>query len=376
MNMTKVIKAIAKFILRSSFRRMVFREIRIRKKQNKALKKHDQNATSLIVFLVGGADLQTGKEPISGGLLSIHSLYEETLALNNIHQATVILATIKDAYLFHEFSGFRSVHKVFRFTQLYRHFHNIDHILIHVPEYLVCDFAKLLNERKYVPMPQNLHVNILNQNIRLMPPPGIIADLKRKVSKLTQTTAHKKYATQYWRDVYDIPLHHFSTYVSPEKYEFTNFRNKKEIIVFSPDDDKKNHTVIEIIRNNLPCYQVIVINKMTYEEFKKVIGSAKFTFTFGEGMDAYFVESVFTGGVCFAIYNEEFFTPDFASLETVYRDYDHLLNGFIDKIKELENEQNYQQANKLQFDRITEHYGTARYQENIRKFYNDDYLYK
>jgi len=41
-------------------------------------------------------------------------------------------------------------------------------------------------------------------------------------------------------------------------------------------------------------------------------------FDIGEGLDFTHFETVFSGGVAFAVYNSRFFTDAFASLETVY----------------------------------------------------------
>jgi hypothetical protein len=45
---------------------------------------------------------------------------------------------------------------------------------------------------------------------------------------------------------------------------------------------------------------------------------AKWSLTFGEGLDGYFAEPVWSGGVAFAVFNDRFFTPAFAELETIY----------------------------------------------------------
>jgi hypothetical protein len=62
---------------------------------------------------------------------------------------------------------------------------------------------------------------------------------------------------------------------------------------------------------------------MTYQEYKATISKAKWALTFGEGLDGYFVEPIFSGDSSFSVYNPSFFIEDSWSLRTVYRDYDH-----------------------------------------------------
>jgi hypothetical protein len=50
------------------------REIQIRKDQACEIKKFNSDVTKLIIFFIPGAEYITGKETISGGLISIVSL--------------------------------------------------------------------------------------------------------------------------------------------------------------------------------------------------------------------------------------------------------------------------------------------------------------
>lgn len=373
--MIDTLKQGAKWMLRPAERRRVRREVKVKQLQDELLPKlYPADTKKLIVFLLDSVDLETGKEKVSGGLLSIHSLFEETLKLQPVHGAATLLCTIKDANLFFEFSTFQSEHRVFRYQQLETYFSKAQEIIVHVPEYMAEHFLGQLESGKLQYLTsRRLHLNILNQNIKLMPEVAVLEKLKPYVARLTQTTAHERYASLRYREMYGIPLHHFSTFIAPERYTFRGFREKQNRIAFSPDNPEKNEIVIETIRRELPEFEIVVIGGMTYEQFKEFIAATRFTFTFGEGLDGYYCETVLTGGISYAVYNEDFFTPDFGQLETVHKSFEALVQNCAQQIKALNAEESFTAYNRKQFDLLTDHYKFSRYQDNIRQFYLADY---
>jgi hypothetical protein len=371
------VKGIAKWLLRSTQRKKVTRETIIKKLQNKLLPQlYPADARKIIIFFLDGVDLKTGKENVSGGLLSIHSIFEETIKIKEVHDAEALLCTMKNTNLFFKFSTFDSPYRVFHYEQLEKYFKKAEKIIAHVPEYLVEYFLyQLKSGRLDYLISRQLHVNILNQNIQLMPSVEIVRQLRQCVIKVTQTTAHERYATESNRKRYDIPLHHFSTFIAPERYKFVTYNDKINRIAFSPDNPEKNAIVIDKLKKELPGYEIVIIGGFTYEQFKEFISKTKFTFTFGEGLDGYYCETVLTGGVCMAVYNEEFFTPDFKMLETVHKSFDELVAGCVSQIQRLDQSENFTRYNRMQFDLLTDHYKFSEYQDNIRKFYLEEYTF-
>lgn len=373
--MIDTLKEGAKWVLRPVERARIRREARVKQLQDELLPKlYPKGARKLIVFFLDSVDLVTGKEKVSGGLLSIHSIFEETLKLEPVHGAATLLCSVKDAYLFFGFSTFQSPHRVFRYRQLETYFREAQEVIAHVPEYMVEYFVSQLEKGKlnYLTS-RKLHVNILNQNIQLMPPVETIRRLQAFATKTTQTTAHERYAVRQNRDLYGIPLHHFSTFIAPERYTFRQYAEKRNRIAFSPDNPEKNAVVIEVIRRELPDFEVVVIGGMTYEQFKEFIAATKFTFTFGEGLDGYYCETVLTGGISFAVYNEDFFTADFGRLDTVHASFETLVRNCVGQIRTMNDEIRFTEYNRKQFDLLTDHYKFSRYQDNIRKFYLGEY---
>src|ERR1051325_11275218 len=161
------LKDIAKWILRPEQRVKVKREIQTRKQQDLLLPQlYPATAKKLVVFFLDSANIQTGKETVSGGLLSIHSLFEESSKFKDVHGAEVLLCTIRGAHLYFEFSTFKSPNRVFRYQQLVNYFGQAEEIIAHLPEYMVEYFLGQLErgELGYLTS-RKLHLNILNQNI-------------------------------------------------------------------------------------------------------------------------------------------------------------------------------------------------------------------
>ena len=76
---------------------------------------------------------------------------------------------------------------------------------------------------------------------------------------------------------------------------------------------------------------------MTYSQAKAANEQAKWGVTFGEGMDLYFLEAVFSGGIGFAVYNDEFFPPDCKGLPTVFNSYEQMLRELPAMLERLDN---------------------------------------
>ncbi|MCT4587341.1 MAG: hypothetical protein N4A71_05930 [Carboxylicivirga sp.] len=373
------VKPLIRFVYYKKERDRFFREFLIRKKQNCLFKKQvNADSSSLILFFIDGANWFTGYDDISGGILSIASIYEETEKLHPLHKSQVIMATLPDCrHLLAKHTQFPNNIPVFRYTQL-KHFRKLNHVLIHIPEYqfnldLISKICKMFN---YLPK-ESIHINILNQNIELMPEPDIISEVKQQGFFLTQTTAHEQYSTKEIRDKYAIPLHKLSVYATPQRYNFIHPKQKESLILLSPDIVKEKEGVVSIIKEKLPEFQIKIINGITYMDYLKLIEKAKYMITFGEGLDFYFVETVFSGGVSFAKYNEAFFTEDFRQLHSIFKSYEEMAKNICCCIKELEaNESSYKLTNKQQFNACYNIYNDTYYKENLSNFYKQNYLYQ
>jgi hypothetical protein len=373
-NISSWVKAPVKFLVRSRERKRIFKEINIRKKQDEEIKRYNAQAEKLIVFMVPGADILTGTDKISGGIISIVSLCEESARLKEIHGAEVIMCTMANEHLLWHHTQFANKTDVFRHDQLRSYFTGVKEIIIHLPEYTCIYFLENLgrNDLRWLKQIKQVHINIMNQNVLLMPEVNVINQLKQLATKVTATTAHQKYCNQHYRQLYNIPLHKFSVWISPEKYTFKKYGEKENLMVVSPDE----HPTKEIILNKLaaiPGLQVQIIRNLTYEQYKNTIARAKWALTFGEGLDGYIIEPAFSGAVGFAVYNENFFTSDFEELPTIYGSYEQLLQQIVSDIERLNDEQAFSTCQSMLFSLCAKYYSQSTYEYNIRSFYEGHY---
>lgn len=372
------LKPIIRLLVYPQERAKFLREPKIKRAQDELIKQYPKNTKKLVVFLIQGADYDSGVDKITGGTISIVSLCEKSAKLKSVHQAEVLLCTFPGQHLLLKHVQFLNNTTVFRYEQLASYFTDAEEVLFHIPEYL-CDHFILLgkaNTWSWLKQLRKVHINILNQNIRLMPEPERLKVLHVYVTEITITTAHQQYCNQYYRDLYQVPLHKFSVWISPEKYFFKDFKDKSELMVVSPDFHPLKQVILEKIERETGV-QVKVIQNLTYEQYKELIAKAKWALTFGEGLDGYFIEPVFSGAISFAVFNKDFFTKDFKELPTLYDSVDQLMLEICTDILEYNNDRiKFDVTQKEQFDLCAKYYSAQTYSENIIKFYNSDFSFK
>src|SRR5262249_38637 len=133
------------------------------------------------------------------------------------------------------------------------------------------------------------------------------------------------------------PIHYLSWGLCPENFERVGYSSKQKLIVISPDAHNAKPEIVRKISAALPDHKIIEIRNMTYRKYKSIIKSAKFTFTFGEGLDGYFVESIFSGGVAMAIFSERFFTAEYRNLDGVFLDSERATTSVSEFLKASDN---------------------------------------
>jgi hypothetical protein len=356
-------------------RHKFLREAGIRRIQDKNIsEQYNPGHSKLIVFLIPGSDWATGNEKISGGTISIVSICEQTASMQDVHGAQTIMCTMNDDHLLLKHQMFANNTNVYRFEQLAGFFAGVTDLLIHLPEYMTEYFPGSLtvNDFRWMKQVKHLHLNIMNQNIRLMPEPQKIAVLKKLSDNITITTAHTKYCSKHYRNYYGFPIHKFSVWISPEQYKYVKWAEKENLLVVSPDAHPMKEAVLEKLKG-IKGLTIQIIQNLTYEQYKALVCRAKWALTFGEGLDGYFIEPVFSGAVAFAVYNEEFFTPDFKDLHTVYNSYETLYNRITADIEVLDEAEKFSVKQKQQFELCARYYNMDQYKKNIAAFYKGNY---
>ena len=347
------------------------RNRRIRMAQCNLLKANfNPSEEKLIIFLTPGVDI------VNGGILSISSIYKETRNLRQLHQSQVLLCTVPGEPRLLRYTRFRNENDLFELSAVLRHFAGLKALMIHIPEYAIEPFLQNLSSRDYRTLRgiKNLRINVMLQNIKLLRNFGLFEPL-RALGSVSCTTAHERYSSTEIRERIGSPLHKLSTYVSPEHYERRSYRDKRNLMIVSPDFNPRKSEILRQISRELPSLEVKTVQDMSYEEFKAFVANAKWALTFGEGLDNYFIETVFSGGISFAVYNAIFFTSDFRSLNTVYRDFDHLSKRICSDITNLNNEEEYLRYQDQEYQLCAKYYSYQDYLHNLELFYRGEFTF-
>ena len=325
----------------------------------------------LIVFLVPPQKI------VNGGILSIFSICKVSRQFKNIHKSDVMLSVYPGHKSYKKNDLFDNDEVIHDFDEVVK-MGRLESLLVHVPEYASYDVCQELkqNYSEYLQSIPDFRVNIMHQNILLMQPPLEVANWFELTPNLTQTTAHNRYSDQALADKYAIPVHHLSTFVDQNQYKWTPYEKKEKLITISLDDAELKEKVLAKIGHELPNYKVLIIKNMRYEDYKTTISRAKFTITFGEGFDGYYVEGFFTGGIAFAVYNDEFFPDkDFAGFKNTYSNYEEMLVKIVDDMRALDSKPAYENVVQQNLDKINRLYNFENYQNNVGDFYKGKYTY-
>jgi hypothetical protein len=329
-----------------------------------------KDTKGLIIFLTPGIDM------VNGGILSVTSLFEETKRLKYVHGSEAVLCTYPSDPPLLKYTKFKNNNVLLNFSDSLQYFKNLENLVIHVPEHFIYRFYWFINkkDKELLCKIKNVQINILIQNIDFLPSNRYIMNLRR-FGKLTGTTAHSKYSTLELRNRLGFPLHKLSAYVSPEQYSLRRYSEKKDLMIVSPDRDRRKSEILNLIQNEFPQLHIKIIRNLTYEEYKETISNAKWALTFGEGLDGYFVEPVFSGAISFSVYKPEFFTKEFQPLRTIYANYDVLKEKICSDIRQFDNPVEYDLYQRRQFELCSKEYNYTNYVKNLELFYKGKYTF-
>jgi hypothetical protein len=328
----------------------------------------DTNARKLVWFLVPSWIVR------GGGVMSICHFHAETQKLLGGRDVAVVASTYPNAPILKKYTAFANSMDIFSFAEVVINFNAVEHVILHIPEYFCKDFVSHLSpsERLFLDTIPRLHVNIMLQNIDLCKPDDI-EPLRTLTEEITCTTAHDKYSTQEQSTRFGIPLHKLSVFV--DRYEQRPWSEKQDIIVLSPDHHPLRARVFDIIAKGLPSLERVTVENMAHETYRSLIAKAKWSLTFGEGLDFYFAEMAWTGGIPFAVYNDRFFMPQFRGLPTVYDTWDDLQTWIVGDILKLDNDEAYHAAGEPIRQALNQFYSSEKYRENVRLFYDERYSF-
>lgn len=276
---------------------------------------------------------------VTGGLISILNIAKDSRELMSKDGYFIQTCYYPNQLGFFKYRFCDNDESIITFDEAIDNFPEVEDIIIHVPEYYSAVIFKQLTEKQtlFLKKAKKLRINILNQNIEVMPQPSYLSYLRIFSDNISQTTGHKKYTTQEVCNKWGYPLYSLPV-VIPTKYNFKVYIEKQDIICFSKDINPYKQEIIEKINKKLPHYELIEINNMSYDKYKELIGNAKYCITFGEGFDGYFSEPIVSGSMSFAVYNEEFFpSAEYKKYRNVYSSYDEMLNKICEDIRYFDN---------------------------------------
>lgn len=317
------------------------------------------------------------RKEVNGGVLSIFSQAKEARRFKHIHNSEVIICTYPGRNSYGKNDLFKNAEVIYSFDEVVMKWGQLKNLLIHIPECGVKNAATVLNNNyyKYLSTIENIHINIMMQNIELAPSVADFVELFRITPEITQTTAHDRYTTQDLSNTYQTPVHHLSTFVDVSQYELSLFKTKKNLIVYSPDNNPAKKRVLGQLKL-LGNFKMVEIKDLAYDDYKRLTSSAKFCITFGEGFDGYFLESYFSGSIGLAVYNSTFFpSKEFLEkLPGVFNSYDSMYENIVKVINSLEsNEELYNSISKRGRKMMGSLYKYEKYVENIQRFYKKEY---
>lgn len=322
----------------------------------------------LIVFLTPGYELR------SGGVLSIAAIYRESETLQHLHRAKVVLCAAPGDPFFFKYSWFENNNYILDLEMLLKCCRNLDYLQLHIPEFMVNRVMGWLDaspalKRKV----RELHLNVMLQNIDLVN--GQNLEALKRFGQVTCTTAHESYTNEAMRESLGVSLHRLSILYGPERFTLATYEEKESLMIVSHDDHPLKEQVLQQIAQALPDLKIEVVRGLSFENYLELVRRAKWSLTFGEGLDAYFGDQVFSGGVSFAVFNERFFTPAFAKLETVYPSWEVLMNKIVADITRLDEPEAYRRCWREAYDLLSQIYSTERFRENLRMFYRGEYTF-
>ena len=329
-----------------------------------------KNTKKLVLFLTpAGAK-------VCGGVMSIFSLCETSRKFAS--DSLCIISTYpKSKYTYANNDKFLNDEKIYRFSQIIDNCKNLEELIIHIPDYYSQFFYKDLKhkDRKFLKSMNNLHLNIMNQNIELMPEPKKLQNLYKLTSNITQTIAHKRYATQEVCNKWQIPTHLFSVNIDLERYKTYSFEEKEKIIVLSPDEHEYREKVVNALKQNLPDWKLVTVQNMSFSEYMDLISRAFFTITFGEGMDGYLNQPFYKNSIGFAVYNENFFpSKEWGELKNIYSSYEEMLENICKDLKDLySNKTLFSETIENHKKLLTSIYQLSDFNDNLRRFYEKNY---
>lgn len=325
-----------------------------------------ESAERIIIILVPELNA------MSGGIYSMFSIAAHLRRMKPKHGYDVVIMTRpnKQDLTYFRNSNFINSENVYRFSQIER-LKNVKEIYLQIPEYATVDFVDNLtdDEFNFLSHVKKLDINILNQNIKLMPEEEKFRPLRRIADSVTQSVAHHAYFSQKMADKYDLPTLLLPAYTDLSNYPKTSFEEKKKLIIYSPDSAPFKEAVLNKIRKNLPEFQLLEIKDITFDKYMEYATDCMFSISFGEGFDGYVAQPIYQGGLGLTVYNEDFFpSKKYKDYPVFFETSKAMQNEICEKILYFSKHPDaYKKLNRKIVEEFNKLYNYDEYVEQIRK---------
>lgn len=315
---------------------------------------------------------------MSGGIFSMLSIANRLRKTKNQHGYDVVLMTNpnKTNHTYCRQTNFRNQEDIFRFEQII-YCQEAEEIYIHIPEYATEGFLSRCSEPvvRYLLCRKYLYINILNQNIELMPKADAYADLRRVANQLTQSVAHHAYFSQEHADLFQVPTLLLPAFTDISEYTPIRSSEKEDIIIYSLDSVWYKAEILEKVRTAFPEYKLIEIRGINFDHYMDLATRCRFSISFGEGFDGYVAQPIYQGGIGFTVYREEFFpSKDFLKFPNFFKDPEAFVGNLVPLMLALSTD--HTQHDNLNRDLVAEWnklYSLSDYFDKIKKLANREF---
>ncbi len=322
----------------------------------------------LVIFFIPGI------QRVTGGVLQIFSLHRMTRELlGGVDTDTLICWLPGEGWDSHHFDGFSNDVTVFPLEMVLDTIATDCELMFHLPEYATAAFIKHVGMRRLARLraAHRLRINILNQNIESMAAPRLVAGLKRMFPDLCCTAGNPAWATEEEQRRLNIPIHVLPTWYYPDDAPWLPYEAKRNLMIVSPDRNPHRERVLGAIGEALPDLEIKVIQGLKYEQYLEFERAAKWSLTFGEGLDGYFYGPVLRGGISFAVSNGTFDLPGLETIRTAYADYEVMAARIAADIRDLDSKERYEAYNRTVREPFLRAFGRERTATGLSAFYRE-----
>lgn len=302
--------------------------------------------------------------------------------------AEVLMTTIPGKYTYSHNDRFENDIDICRWEQVRELLKGKKVCILHIPEVDLVNpengeelvrKALLGEDFELLRSIDNLHINIVNQQIELMPSPEKYRWLYSLTDKVTTTVCNKTSATQKICDELGTPLQMLSVYYDLGNVKRVPLKKKEKLILLSPDvhnnDIAFKVKFMKKLNDELSDYKVFIINNLTLQKCMQLTAASAAVITFGEGFDGYLNNSPQVGTLSFAVYNDVFFPDEkWKEFPNIYDSFEQMYDNIVEDIKKFMDDE------KLYLDTVENHenevhklYSLDEYIDNLTRFYAEKF---